>query len=154
MPVVRISDATWERLKAHARPLEDTPDDVIGFALDALDRARGQTPPKVPTKPDRPKGRKVPQREFRAPLLRVLLELGGSGYSKDIRDKLEPIVRPMLNAADLAPVSTGDPRWWNAVCWERSDLVKEGLFRSDSDRGIWELSGKGRDEAKRVTAHV
>lgn len=152
MPVVRISDATWERLKTYARPLEDTPDDVIGIALDALDRARGHTPPKVPNKPAKPKGKKVPQREFRTPLLRVLLELGGSGYSKDIREKLEPIVQPMLGEADLAPVSTGDPRWWNAVCWERNDLVKEGLFRSDSDRGIWELSAKGREEAKRLSA--
>lgn len=152
MPVVRISDATWARLKIYARPLEDTPDDVIRLALDALDKARGQRPPKVPSTPVRPKGKKLAQRAFRAPLMRVLLELGGSAYSRDIRERLDPLVRPLLGTADLAPVSTGEPRWWNAVCWERNDLVKEGLFRGDSDRGIWELSENGREEAKRLSA--
>ena len=40
MPVVRISDMTWERMKAHARPFEDSPEDIIKLALDALEGAR------------------------------------------------------------------------------------------------------------------
>lgn len=31
------------------------------------------------------------------------------------------------------------------MCWERNDLVKEGLLRGDSDRGVWELSARGWD---------
>ena len=31
---IRISDATWERLKAWARPLEDSADDVVSRILD------------------------------------------------------------------------------------------------------------------------
>ncbi len=150
MPVIRISDATWERLKVYARPLEDTPEDVVRLALDALDAARGKKTAPAAKAPAvvRTKGKKLPQRHFREPLMLVLLELGGSAYSKEIREKLEPRVMPLLGAGDLAPVSTGEPRWWNAVCWERNDLVKEGLFRSDSDRGIWELSDQGRAAAK------
>jgi hypothetical protein len=128
MPVIRISDSTWERLKVYARPLEDTPEDVVRLALDALDASRGHKPPavKAQKRPAAPQqGKKTPQREFRAPLLKA-----------------------MLGPADLAPVSTGEARWWNAVCWERNDLVKEGLFRKDSDRGIWELSDTGRKAAK------
>ena len=37
MPVIRLSEATWERLKAHARPFEDKPEDIVNLALDALD---------------------------------------------------------------------------------------------------------------------
>ncbi|HDR29905.1 winged helix-turn-helix domain-containing protein [Rhodovulum sp.] len=37
-----------------------------------------------------------------------------------------------------------EERWWNATCWARSGLVKEGRFRSDSPRGVWELSDEGR----------
>ncbi|WMT85533.1 winged helix-turn-helix domain-containing protein [Pelagibacterium sp. 26DY04] len=151
MPVVRISDATWDRLKRYARPLEDTPDDVIRTALDALDKTLGKTPPKPIRAAPKPRGKKTPQREFRNPLMRVLLDLGGAAFSKDIRDRMEPEVRSMLGAADLAPVSSGDPRWWNAVCWERNDLKKEGLMRSDSDRGIWELSEDGLREARRLS---
>lgn len=152
MPVIRISDSTWERLKVYARPLEDTPEDVVRLALDALDEARGKKPAAVKTeqRPAPSKGKKMPQRDFRSHLLKVMIELGGSAYAKDIREMLEPQVRPLLGPADLAPVSTGDPRWWNAVCWERNDLVKEGLFRKDSDRGIWELSDRGRQAAKQL----
>ena len=40
MPVVRISDATWERLKSWATPLEDTPDDALKKALYMADEHR------------------------------------------------------------------------------------------------------------------
>jgi hypothetical protein len=40
MPVIRISQQTWNRLKAHAAPLEHTPNDIIGLALDALEAAK------------------------------------------------------------------------------------------------------------------
>jgi len=40
MPVVRISDKTWNRLKAYAVPLEDTADAAIRRALDAAEMHR------------------------------------------------------------------------------------------------------------------
>ena len=48
-------------------------------------------------------------------------------------------------AGDRQPVSTGDERWWNATCWARSNLVKEGYLRNDSPRGTWELSEQGTE---------
>jgi hypothetical protein len=155
MPVIRISDATWERLKVYARPLEDSAEDVVRLALDALDQQHGRS-----TKPTRPKsdakapaprqrsgGEKLPQKEFRAPLLDVLREKGGKASVKEIRESLEPRMAPRLSRADYEQVSSGDPRWWNAVCWERNDLVKEGVLRGDSERGVWELSARGREVA-------
>ena len=144
MPVIRISDSTWERLKQHARPLEDTAEDVVCAALDALDKAKGiEITKPVPVK-RRSRGNKLPQKEFRVPLMEVLLELGGSAEVKEIRKALAPKIKPRLSEDDFGLVKTGDERWWNATCWERSDLVKEGLFRNDSPRGTWELSEEGR----------
>lgn len=40
MPVVRISDGTWERLKTWAEPLEDTADDALRKVLDIAERHR------------------------------------------------------------------------------------------------------------------
>lgn len=137
MPTVRISEDTMSRLKSFARPLEDTVDDVVNRALDALDGASPKASPK-PLK-RRTRGKKLPQSEFRAPLLKLLKSLGGRASVKVIRDKMELIVAPLLGEADYAPVSTGDPRWWNAVCWERNDMKKEGILRKDSERGIWEV---------------
>ena len=137
MPTVRIAEDTMTRLKSFARPLEDTVDDVVNRALDALD---GASPKRVPKPAVRKiKGEKLPQKEFRAPLLKLLRSLGGKANVKTIRNKLEPLVAHQLNDADYSPVSTGDPRWWNAVCWERNELKKEGIIRDDSEHGVWEL---------------
>lgn len=146
MPVIRISESTWERLKQHARPLEDSVDDVVNIALDSLDKSKGVSPtPAVKKALTRRKstGPKLPQKEFRQPLMKLLRELGGSAEVRRIREAMEPIVKAKLNEADYEPVSTGEPRWWNATCWERNDLVKEGLFKKGSPRGVWELSEKG-----------
>jgi Mrr N-terminal domain len=146
MPVIRISDATFVRLQAHARPLEDTADDVVRLALDALEKIKGSGSKTVAApkpKKTRRRGNKTPQRDFRLPLMKTLLLLGGSAEVQDIRKKMLPLVTETLTDDDHEPVSTGEERWWNATCWERSDLVKEGLFREDSPRGVWELSDAG-----------
>lgn len=143
MPVIRISDATFSRLQTHAKPLEDTAEDVVRLALDALDKSKGMKAPLPKPKKTRRRENKTPQRDFRLPLMEILLELGGSAELNDIRKKLLPAMKPKLTEDDFEPVSNGDERWWNATCWERSELVKEGLFRNDSPRGVWELSAEG-----------
>ena len=151
MPVIRISDKTWARLKLYARPLEDSPDDIVQMALDALDAANGKAAARsaAPKAQSRRAGGKLPQREFRRPMLEILLEKGGKASTKVVRELLEPRMASRLSDADYVPVSSGDPRWWNAVCWERNDLVKEGLLRDDSERGVWELSPSGHREIER-----
>jgi hypothetical protein len=37
MPVIRVSQQTWKRLKKHATPLDHTANDVVEMALDALE---------------------------------------------------------------------------------------------------------------------
>jgi hypothetical protein len=150
MPVIRVSDATWERMKKYARAFEDKPEDIVNLALDALDEKMGRKsqPPKQPPTEARPTeksgGKKLPQKQFRLPLMQTVLELGGSAEVSDIRRIMEKKMAPLLSEADYAPVPTGDPRWWNAICWERADLIREGLFADYSPRGVWELTGKGK----------
>ena len=150
MPVIRVSDSTWERMKSHARPLEDTADDIVRRALDALDGKSGGTPTKREAI-GRPRksaaGAKLPQKEFRAPILIALHQLGGRGSKKEVTDAVLPQVSGRLKEADFVMMDTGEKRWENAVAWERSDLTKEGYLRNDSPRGIWELSAQGRTEA-------
>jgi hypothetical protein len=149
MPVIRISDTTWERLKTHARPLEDSVDDVVQRALDALDAKRKpQVPSPSPAKSraeksTRAQGKKLPQKAFRLPLMQALLDEGGGAPTKKIRQILASRMKHQLSEIDYETVSSGDPRWWNAACWERNDLVKEGFLRDDSERGFWELTKSG-----------
>jgi hypothetical protein len=152
MPVIRISEGTWEKLKEHAVPLEDTVDDVISRALDALDGTKRAAPKAGDSSSPRTtdagkratrRGTKLPQKAFRTPLLETIYELGGRAPTKKVQEIMAKKMAPQLSEADYATVTSGDERWWNAICWERNDLVKEGLFRADSDRGVWELSDKG-----------
>jgi hypothetical protein len=145
MPTIRISEANWERLKAHARPLEDSVDDVVGRALDALEVGGSAPAKKLLRILPKPKnaGDKTPQSDFRIPLLEALIALGNQAPAKKVRDYLEKKLRSKLKSGDLENVTSGDPRWWNAVCWVRNDLVKNGEMRSDTERGVWGISDKG-----------
>ena len=154
MPVIRVTDETLERLKRWAEPLVDTAESALAKALDAAEQARALpggdhlTPVAKPSRPGRrlpTSKKKLPQREFRQPLLQLLYELGGSAQASDLQPLMKEKMASTLLPGDLQPVSTGDERWWNATCWERSNLVKEGYLRDDSPRGTWELSERGRE---------
>jgi hypothetical protein len=153
MPVIRVSEATWNRMKQHAQPLEDSPNDVIVRALDALDHVMNSGPASREMLITRSKRIKTPNaertkikidhQEFRRPILEILRELGGKAQPKSVRERLEPRLAELfgsrVNKAELAPLSNGQPRWWNAACWERKYLVDDGLLKKGSDRGVWEL---------------
>ncbi len=50
------------------------------------------------------------------------------------RDVLNEYDREYLSSATQAV------RWWNAAQWCRNPVVREGLMKSDSPYGIWEIS--------------
>ena len=57
---------------------------------------------------------------------------------------MEPFLRP----GDRELVSTGEERWWNTTCWERSALMKESYLRADSPRDIWTPSSEGLEHVE------
>lgn len=155
MPVVRISEQTMERLKKWAEPLVDTTESAfvkVLNAAEALDAKPGVTTTMKPEAVRRARHRKpehkLPEKEFRRPLLELLYEMGGKARVDELRPLLETRIAPRLRPGDYEPVSTGDPRWWNAACWARNGLKKDGHLLDDSPRGIWQLSDKGIRQAK------
>lgn len=156
MPVIRISHKTMERLKKWAVPLEDSVETAFVKVLDAAERtlnpARSlvtQKKPEAvrPLHPRKPQG-KLPEKEFRRPLLEALYEMGGRAHVRKLRPVLENRLAPRLLPGDYEPVTTGDPRWWNAACWARNGLKNDGHLRDDSPRGLWELSEKGKRQVE------
>ncbi len=96
---------------------------------------------------DRPiKGLKTPQQAYRLPILRALVELGGSADLNAVLDRVYAAMKHRFNDHDLAPMPSDPscPRWRNTAQWARNDLRKEGLIRSDSPPGLWEISPSGR----------
>jgi hypothetical protein len=86
-------------------------------------------------------GKKTPNYTYRQPILAALDRLGGRASANDVLKIVEEMVRPVLNEFDLQRLPSGtDVRWHNAAQWVRLSLVKEGLLKSNSPHGIWELS--------------
>ncbi len=162
MPVIRITQRTWERLKKHATPLVHTANDVVEMALEALDgqarkrgtRVHARKSRSAKKKSSQPKAaaRPLPSTQFRACLLDALFRQGGRAYSREIREIMEQTLAPVLDDADYESVSNGQPRWWNSICSMRNQLIADGLLRDDSKRGIWELSKEGLRQMRQSRA--
>jgi hypothetical protein len=56
------------------------------------------------------------------------------------------MMKHQLNEYDhqLLPSDNSTMRWRNTAQWARNTLRSEGLLRSDSPRGTWEISDDGR----------
>ena len=151
MPVVRISDKTWGRLKAWATPLEDTPDSTI---RKLLDRVEPNGAPKDQATTDAtdaqagakrlPRGKKTSERAFERPLLEALYELGGAGVMYQVLPVVEEKLRHVLKDVDYERLeSTGVVRWRSTAQWTRHRLAERGLIMRGPARGIWELTDHG-----------
>ena len=61
---------------------------------------------------------------------------------------LRPITRlkKSLGPVDFEPLPSSPdvPRWRNTAQWSRNTMVKEGLLRDDSPRGLWQISKAGQ----------
>jgi|FLYL01.1.fsa_nt_gi hypothetical protein len=151
MPVIRIDDATFERLKRWAEPLEDSPADALRKVLDYAERRRGLRAAATAraskgrrSAPRLPKGEKLPQSEYYWPILESLYELGGRGHVSEVLPLVERKLKAVFRQADRQMLSSGgDVRWRNTAQWARYDLVRRGLLRRDSQRGVWELTDAG-----------
>ncbi len=177
-PEIHISDETWNRLKRWAIPLEDTVEDAIARVLDAAESHSGhleldpffaspqhldsQVSTESPSNTSMsdggvPKsrsiraasGRKVPQAAYELPILRSIDKLGGQALAADVLNEVEKEMAHLLGKRDYELTKTGtEKRWQNTARWARAALVQKRLIKSDSERGVWELTAQGRKEAR------
>ncbi len=143
MPVIRITNATWGRLKRWAVPLEDSIDDAIRKVLDIAERVEHKNPP--------PQGHGTPEEAFRRPILETLHKLGGSASIHDALEMVEEKMKARLTVVDYGKLlRSGEVRWKNTAKRARKRLRDEELLKPVSRKGIWELSAKGREELERI----
>ena len=100
------------------------------------------------------RGLRTPESQYYRPILQVLTEMGGSGQVAEVLDRVGQVMKPVLKDVDYDPLASSPdmPRWRNAAQWARNSMVKEGLLKADSPRGVWEISDKGRDAMERMPA--
>ncbi len=92
------------------------------------------------------RGLRTPEPAFRQAILKALIEKGGSARMNDVLTRVEQLMKSVLKPVDYAPLASDPeaPRWRNTGQWARSTMVKEGLLKSNSPHGIWEITEAGR----------
>lgn len=93
------------------------------------------------------KGEKTPEHEFYIPILKVLEEEGGSANIRIVLRKVGLMMPNRFTSKDkeILPSQSTCTRWYNTAQWARNTLKTKGLLKSNSPRGLWEITPKGRD---------
>ena len=93
------------------------------------------------------KGLMTPQEAYRVPILGLLVEMGGSGQTGAVLDRVYELMKDALNEYDLAPLPSDENaiRWRRTAQWCRNSMREEDLIKNDSPHGTWEISDKGRE---------
>jgi hypothetical protein len=87
----------------------------------------------------------TPQKEYRIPILEALLEKEGKATQDEVFGIIYQRMREDFNHLDLETLSDGyTRRWQKNAAWQRYSMVKIGLLKSGSARGIWEITDEGR----------
>ena len=146
-PTIRVDDEVMALLKENVQePFLDTPNTVLRRLL-GLESGRARRSGWQSGK--RAVGR-TPQQEYRLPILRALVDLGGKARVDHVLNKVHTAVKSRLKPIDLETVSSGTARWRNAAQWERFVMIQEGLLKPSARKGDWEITETGRRYLERA----
>ena len=99
----------------------------------------------------------TPVHKYWSPILESLVELGGRGSREEVIQRVGKKLAPILTAGDKAMLPSANAICWqNRVAWQRLNMVNQGFLRSDSPKGIWEITETGKkflELATSVTAY-
>jgi hypothetical protein len=92
------------------------------------------------------RGLRTPEDDFRIPILKTLVELGGKAEMGEILKGISERMKGKLNKYDTEglPSNPSQRRWENTAQWCRNTMVNEGLLSSASPRGVWEITAEGK----------
>ena len=103
----------------------------------------GRTNDNGQQKPPRKKRSREPKTSkevLRKEIIRALEALGGAGRVQQVLAKMEEQLEGKLLPRDMETLSSGDLVWKKNAQWERYLMVLDGILKSDSRHGTWELS--------------
>ncbi len=147
--VIRVDDDVYEGLKKIADPFEDTPNTVI---RKLLHKANLIAHVSKPLKPHLSTSKKklTPQPIYEKFLLYTLHhDFNGTALKAEVTQKTISHLkdRNILGDDDFEIVSTGETKAANTIAWSRNRLKDSGYIKSDSIRGVWELTPEGHSKA-------
>lgn len=94
----------------------------------------------------RKKGEVTPHTAFYLAILESLAEMGGSGKTRLVLDRVGEKMKGVLKPIDYAvlPSDSKSIRWRNSAHWARNTMVNEDGRMKKTKNGIWEISDNGR----------
>lgn len=94
----------------------------------------------------RKKGEVTPHFAFYRAILESLVEMGGSGKTKEVLDRVGEKMKGTLKPLDydVLPSDGKSIRWRNSAQWARNTMVNEDGRMKKTKNGIWEISDRGR----------
>lgn len=118
--------------------------DEMAEVLQDLEARIGRTgQPGRKSRPGRKRSRspKTGDDVLREHILRALKKLGGRARVADVLEEVGRQLEGRLLPGDLEwRESSKECVWRNNAKWERNEMKKAGLLRSDSPHGVWELN--------------
>jgi len=149
-PTIRIDDQVFKALQSRAEPLVDSPNNVLRRLL-GLDTSGhvGVIAPRRTRRRFRP-GSTTQKKAFRRPILLALSELRGSSSASEVLTRVEKSLATHLTPLDRERLPKGDLRWRKQAHFERLSMVEDGLLKSDSPYGLWELTDQGWKAARAI----
>jgi hypothetical protein len=88
-------------------------------------------------------------------ILSTINELGGTARGDAVIELVGKKMENILTPDDKERLASGtDVRWRNRVAWQRFNMVRDGLLKSGSPRGTWEITDEGRKWLARVLGKV
>ncbi len=112
----------------------------------------GTTPAPTKRRGPTPTGIRTSERAFYLPILQSLLARGGEAPAAEVVDDVLERMKSILKPGDFETTSTTDqPRWKVTVYLARTTMLRQGLLRKDSPRGIWAITEAGRQYAMQAS---
>ena len=157
---IEIDDEVMAKIKAQAEPWVDSPNDALRQLL-GLGPAREKACSSVPSE-RRPRavGKRAPTGEllslddYELPLLRALSQMGGSAPKAQVTDAVGSLLAEKLADLDRERLHSGGVRWESRLGFARLKAVDRGFIRSNSRRGIWELTDAGIERLGQLEAEL
>ena len=174
-PSIDVDEDVYEYLKSQAEPFVDTPNTVLRRLLNIKDsptsgaersETNGTAPRREPGSRAKNRGRTrkssgrtraasgtlLPEQQYELPLLRALVDAGGEAPYREVLESVGRALSDDFMPADHETLASGGVRWHSRLQFVRLRLVERGEMDREAPRGIWRITGAGRQVAQNGSA--
>jgi integrase len=88
--------------------------------------------------------RQLHTKDYEIPIISALQRLGGSAPRREITKSVQAKLGSRMTPLDRERLPSGMPRWITRLSKARANLIRDGVLRAGTPRGVWELESDGR----------